>query len=407
MIYPPISLYPNGAFMICEDVSEFDPNMHEPHETIPQLAQRVEEEIDKYADEQEDIFPSAAREAEPAVMYTEPPKPVIIRNPALEKEPGPTLPPKVLEYRIGDPVERVIEKLTPVYRDFVEPLLNLNYEFERPAVAIDNMEWITKNTRAMIDILRTTLVQLKALYCVSEEPFTSTYFYSNLGTFLRNSEHLYQQGLGKFNYKYNVINAFSNMFNMRDIFRAISCNPQILTTLLTGTDIVKLYPAGAVDEDDGRFDKYFANVVDMIKCVFTEQDRLMRFCEEDNRTLDLNHLLKDASRPEEDPHDSSTISYQKRLMKDTTITLLKLFAGSLKCVSSKCYEVMCRSTDIELTGKMYEMMVQPMMCEVVNIFALGTMACLTFATELKGLLEKVNGIEQYTEQLIKKLEEVH
>ena len=402
MLYPPITLYPGGAFMICEDASEFDPNMPEPYETAPQTAERVEYELNQYPAEKEDVFTPEEREEEIPMPSDAPPKPMIIRDPTAEQEPTPRVPMKAMEYRIGDPVERVVEKLAPVYAEFIEPLMNLNYEFERPAIAIENMEWVTKNTRCMIDILRTTVVQLKALICSHTEDYSS--FYSNIGRFMRNAEYLSQQGLGKFNYKYNVTSPFSDMTYIKELVTAVASNPQILTDLLTAQDIKTI----TLQDTEVPFADSFANTVDAIKCIFTESDRLAHFSTEDTTTLELKNLLTHPSWNSSDacPVDPADIPYAVRQMKEFAIMLLKLFSGTLKCVSMKCYDVLCHSTDNDLTSGDYERRVKPILCEIVNLFALGTIACLAFATELKKKMARANGVEQYTEQLIKALREV-
>ena len=151
------SLYPGGAFLMCESVGEYDDNVQLP-------------------------VPSTA--------------PTEVVSPIIKDG--------------DDPVIKALAHLTPVYERSVVPMLSLEMDYDEydPADALSKVETVATGISDIAYHLRKEISKMAGMARVIDKAnndVVTEQFAAHLGTFMKNSAIVKQQGIESFEYSYQSI----------------------------------------------------------------------------------------------------------------------------------------------------------------------------------------------------------
>lgn len=347
-MYPNYSLYPGGAFMMCESVSEFDDAVRPPG---PVSAQQSTEMIRKAHNK--------------------------------------------------DPVMWVIGKLGPIYEEQIAPLLNMTYGDEDINIQIGKFERVAEVASNVANIIRCTAVKQKAVLDLYNGPNSPTMdsFNHHIGLFMKNVEFIRQQGIEHSRYNYNAMPAFNNMWETRSFVNLFSNRPEMLCEPIMASTLKPFY--GENYGRQNRIVRSFEGMVDLISCVYKDMDRMARLEAVESQGIDFNDLMSGQryGNPNERPYRGDE--------EDMVRVLLRLISHTLRNISMSCYDSICSITDSEGYDiqKAAESMKVALM-QTVNIFAIGTVVVMTMATQLRECVAHENAIKSYTELLLNTLKTV-
>lgn len=343
-MYPSFTLYPGGAFMLCESIGD-----------IPYHP--VEGEV---AVTPADVNPRGG----------------VVAQKIMEK-------PDIDE----DPVVKTISKLSKVYETHVKPLLSMNYTYEDPNDAIFKLEQISSSANTAIMALHRQLVKMSCIVgTFSSRPIliTRVNFDSHLGYFMKNATRVHQEGIETYPYEYSNLPAIADIWVIRELGALFYSNPELLEVLHTSATL------GPVMRES-PFTKSFDGFADFLQCVFENPDRLMRLESKCSYNFQFDYLLNTAKNMD---CDSSGCS--DSFVKGTA----NLMAMTLKKVCRTCYDLECAIVDGTVSSEIYQSQVTPVLYSILNIFGFGMMVTLSLAYEARAVYAQTKALEEYTNLLL-------
>lgn len=351
-MYPNYSLYPGGAFMMCESVSEFDDAVRPP-----------ESAVDK---QQKDEM--------------------------------------IREINDKDPVLRVISKLGPVYEDLIHPLLNMPYGEEGDNVSdvVNKFEKIADAASNAVNALRCIVVKQKGMLDLYNDPANSPImdsFNNHVGLFMKKTEAIRHQGIEHSRFNYNAMPAFVSMWDVRNFVQLFVNRPELLDDIVLANTLRPFY-----GEEYGRQSgivRSFDGLIDLVDCIYRDSERMSRLEAVESQSIDFNDLMSSQrynnaeERPYRGDHDEILRSF------------LRLASTTLRNISMSCFDSICSITDGE--GVVDTNVINAMkvaMMRTVNIFAIGTVVAMTMATMLRKNVAHESAIKDYTALLLNTLKTV-
>ncbi|MCM1532731.1 MAG: hypothetical protein NC114_10745 [Ruminococcus flavefaciens] len=341
-MYPAFTLYPHGGFMMCESVSEFDTNVQPPAPAI------------------------------------EPIKAVARLNEI-------------------DPVVKAISKLKDIYEQRVVPMLSDTYDLEHPENAVDRFDRLIGDVNAIVNTLRCMVVKMEALNNYYDGPNTPIYdsFRPHTGEFMLNANKIRQQGVEYSQYSYHCLPAFRSFYDTKAVVSIMLQNPQIMESVIFGSHL----QAFLGEYDDTKLTKTFEGLIDMMKCVFEDPARMSRLEALQTTRLSFSDLMRSCSEVESDVCREST--------RNCKTLLLRLLSNTCRDVSTCCYNAICDLSDGgEIDHGCYSECLQSCLMKTVNLFAVGVVVVMTYATNLRMHIAAENGITEYTAMLLNTLKSV-
>lgn len=341
-MYPAITLYPNGGFMMCESVSEFDTNVQSPRPAIDTTAVAKLNEV--------------------------------------------------------DPVSKAITKLSDMYHQRIVPMLTDTYESESPEGAIDRFDRLIGDVNAIANTMRCMVVKLEALNSMYDRDGDSPVYDSfrpHVGYFMLNANKIRQQGIEYSQYTYHRLPAFRSFYDTKQLVSIMLQNPQIMGDVIFGSHI----QAFLGEYDDYKLTRTFEGLIDMLKCVFEDPARMSRLEETNTCKISFSELMRACSETESDTCRESTRTCKTLLLKLLSNTCRDV---SQCCYSAICD----LTTGGEIDHGCMSECLQSCLMKTVNLFAVGVAVVLTYATSLRAHIAYENGITEYTAMLLNTLKSV-
>lgn len=246
MSFMSFTLYPGGSFMMCESISEFDPNV-EPDEQSAQ--------------------PVVAGE-----MYKSPEACITNRYD-------------------GDYLNSLLLQLKSIYATDVSYLLNLNMETYDEGMVAALLENIGNATNRIATNLRSIAVEARTMYNMVHNNQTRTdYIYgpikNNLGMFVKNMQKISR--LGYDSMYYTVTEHPTFRYASQRLVLTIIENPELISGVIDTHTLDSL-----IDSSVSEFDKYFESTVDMMD-VFLGDDpsRRVRQERQDHRSFYISDFIQ-------------------------------------------------------------------------------------------------------------------
>jgi len=338
MIYPPFTLRKDGAVMLCEDASEFDTNYDAPAANV----EVAKVEIVRMAD--------------------------------------------------TDPLEKFADRMSVLYDDVVDPMLNMDFSFETPQQAIDACEKLAFDTSTIFNVMRIKLAKLAGIACGGiTENLAKEAFNSHAGTFMKNAAMIKRQGIESYKVTWKEVPVFGVPWQVGMLVDVVSSKPDVLREMIYEPELNALSGSNA----DG-LSRNFNGFVDMMQCIFKDHARLERLSASVDRTLSFQDLMTDCQVAND------------FIQKDNQSMLVKYFgllSSTLREVARATYDIQVNLVDNTIAPEDYEKQIRPLVIKVTNVFGVGIAVGCYFATCLRRAIAIQKGCEEYTKLLLDTIKE--
>lgn len=340
------SLYPGGAFLMCESVGEYDDNVQLP-------------------------VPSTA--------------PTEVVNPIIKDG--------------DDPVIKTLAHLTPVYERSVVPMLSLEMDYDEydPTDALSKVETVATGISDIAYHLRKEISKMAGMARVIDKAnndVVTEQFAAHLGTFMKNSAIVKQQGIESFEYSYQSISAFNDTWPIRQMLGFIETNPGTLDEILYGPSF-----SAMMGDYASRISTTFESTVDLIRCVYTDPERMSRLECRNTCGSSFDMLM---SCQGEGAFSTSRESTADQMFS----SFMRILTTNVRYIAQHCYGLQCRIVDGTVSAEEFANTIRPLLARCVNIFAFGTIVAMCLATLLRKVAAEKRGIDQYTKLLLDTLKTV-
>lgn len=341
-MFPRYTLYPGGAFMLCESIDEVDVNIPTP----------------------------------------QPPMNTAVKQAAVAMD--------------DDPVLKVVNKLGEVYRKDVTPLMNMSYEYEDVSTAVAALEQVSQSASHMVECLQKRISKLVAnLAALNLTLYEDPVFNSHLGLFMKKYDAIHRQGLGSYEYSYSAMEAFRSSWNVDGIIAVLENQPDLMNDIVFMSDM-RAFMGGDSSEP---ILQVFESFPDLIECIYNQSERMARLEAVQNRTLNISHLMARNRRSELDasPCDSTgdeITQFMKRFFRIMSVTL--------RSIMKECYSTECDLLDgtIPVADAGCAVQFRKILAKCVNLFAIGTMISMYMATQARGVIAEKRAIGEYAKLLV-------
>jgi len=340
------SLYPGGAFMLCESVGEFDENVPLP----------------------------TPKETPAAVM-----------TPMVEQG--------------DDPVIKTIAKLSAVYERTVEPMLTMDQtgDIEDTQGTLHKLETISVGISDIANNVRKSIGTLSGMVRVftsANADYAEESFASHLGLFMQSTAIVKREGVASTEYSYDTLPIYERMWKMNNLISALHSTPEVLDDIIYAST----FDALIAGDSERTFD-IFESTIDMLQCIYTNPERLARLQTRVTNKIEFDNLVKSRAWAEESNCQQAD---NDKMCRQYACTL----STSLRKVSQSCYDMQCRLVDGTLTSGEFSTTVRRLLSRCINLFAVGTLVALTLATELRAIIAKKQEVDEYTKLLLSILKTV-
>ena len=334
------SLCPGGAFMMCESVSEYDPNASEMqgHDHV---------------------------EMDHKVMH------------ALNQDPG------------YDPVIKTINRLEPMYQD-MKDLLETELSWSSNEELVGMLDHIRDTATKFANCLRKMIVKANAMYrATSYESWRSESIYNNLGYLIKNRNRLIQQG-------YDKLHIDSPYLSFFDIYRIAKC----LSIFMAANDGLS---SEVFDLDYCRSTQYcdyqdvFKDILDMINCLFEDHDRLARLETNNTRDYDINSLINQVSYIDMDKTPDMPV-----IADCAECNIIKYISMVLRKITQCSDQLQCDAMSGEEMKVDANELVRKLICSTVNIFVISTIYLISHAYDCRLAVNTKRSFDDYVKFVMSK-----
>ena len=344
-MYPPISLQPKGAFMFCEDASEYDFNLTEP-DTTP-----IEDPV-----------------AEPEVKESDTPVDF----------------PHADICDCHDYVLDAINNTRHIYEKIIKPALSKETAPASDTEALDTLEWINAAASEMINEVRKVVIAMHVLD-KAKSTARSEIVAPYVGMLLRNTERINQLGYAEMEYTYTRNDSFGDRYDIRNLVSFVSDNKKVLGTIIYMNQLQSLFR----NSDDNGFVNAYSDMVDLIRCVFEDPARLARFDKQVHRNCNIHDLVRDSYEEDCDcvPDDSTPDRLYTKL--------IQLYSRCLKYIAIHCYEARNHILDNGYDQRLAQPLIASLLSTIVNLFGIGILMIMRQAVSLTETDTRNCGIKQH------------
>lgn len=341
-LFPHYSLYPNGAFMICESVEEFSPI----------------------------VRPSADPTA---------------------------VPDTVLKYESLDPLTQTMTLLGNIYRDIIQPMCNQDYTEEYDAAELcTRFDEASKQTTQMVNRLRCLLVKQMGMFGYLSHFGRTRYvyepFFNMVGNFLTKREALKRAGKSQYHCEYYSMPDFYDPFMFSAMIDMVDNGNLNLDGMLY-LDMVK----SALTDHSSSNMIPDSTALEFLTRMFDSEESPEQLVYYD---ITLDDLFREY---EYDITTSAQRLYPES--GDRYFFLGKQFlCMASKVLRSTCqdsYNAYCDLTGDQMSRITdYHLKLKNLLYRCVNLFAIGAMVALWNACQLNEIKFKRDAVEKYTQQLL-------
>ena len=343
------TLVPNGAFLMCESVSEYDENSvpAEPVSAPVNMDQRNAELAGKISHLDEYPYVNSVR----------------------------------YNYRT-------------IYEDIVKPLLNLPLDISTNSDIVRIAELISN---AITQVVGTNVSSMRNLSSVTSECDSPDYINAELNmivkNYLRYRKEITQNGYDRFTSTSTHHPFFCG--TAADIVGKIIAAPE----LLSGYDIVQtLEGLGATYTS--QFTDHFSSITDMYNVLFYDTDRFSRQSTEDRRIFNMSDYVSFYMRGRDEACGAYPVDPQSTIPKKFVALSSKLY----RLIKQKMYDVQSSIIPEEETyndKQIHDKFVKAITC-VNNLFAIGLMLSMSMATHVDNQINMHTMAVDYTDTIRKK-----
>lgn len=343
------TLYPDGAFMMCESVGEFDPNVPLPEERT--VASLKPEEIPTYVD-------------------------------------------KVLAPKCQ--VEQVIKELTPVYQEWVVPLIGMDLSSDLDDQVVQVSEKLSHTATVVCDAITRQLMRLMGPHRAAEACmpcYISDAVREIIGIYVKRKSEIISGGYDAV----NLSTTSSRVFNYWAILAA--CRLMSLKEIMMN-GALDFSIINDVSYGDNNLSKYCHNAIELMSLVFNDYDRMMRLEAPNPRVYYIDDLIRDmdtctAVKPIA-ADDGSRTWCDKEFMNAMSHYVRK--------IKQKMYAIQCELLDRESDFKSVDYNAQFFRSAslIINIFALGTVIAVSEAYDVNEMTARRDDVIHYVETIQRK-----
>lgn len=342
-LFPHYSLYPGGAFMMCESVEEFDP----------------------------------------AVQQTATASPV---------------PDTVPKYKTLDPLTQAMTDLNLIYHELIQPMCNQDYTEEYDVAELcTRFDEASKQTTQVVNRLRCLLVQQMGMFSYLNQIGRSRYihepFFNMVGNFLTKRDALKKAGMSQHHYEYYSMPGFC------DLYLCSTAIEMVNTGNLNLDGILYLDRVKSVLTDHGSSRMIpDSTAIELLTRMFeseTSQEQLVY------GDITLDDLFREyeyemstsAQRCPESVDRYSTLGLGKQFLCMASKVLRHTCQDSYNAYCDLTYDQMAQIGD-------YHLKLKNLLYRCVNLFAIGTMVALCYACELNAVKFRRDAVEFFTKNLL-------
>lgn len=336
-----LSLLKDGAFMMCESVAEFDPNMPDPN--TPEVLEQVKRE----------------------------------------------LAPQVETY---DPVNKLIRKMRPLYERVIAAG-QINLEPESAEVAMGDLETVSTLASDVADAVRTCLTKMMAIYKLTADSEGNRWIYeefnNNLGFFMKNRKAIKSDGRDTFHYEADMMELFDQYDAMRVLHLRATAYPNLPDYPISLNDFMVANPYMG---DSGVLDR-FESVTDIFNCILLDDERRIRIENSAIVNSNLDELFYNATSHNDCVH--------VRGERDSMAHLIRYISKYLRQIKICAYELQCGVMDHQDTVQIaeYHKCMRSMISGTMDMFYIPMFFMLHLAYRLRRSIACRNAVTNYVTQV--------
>lgn len=345
MSFMNFTLYPDGgAFMLCESLSEFDPNVED---------QKMSDVEALPNDELQKQFVADTKGCQ-------------------------------------DFVELLLRQMKDTYNNTVVPLSNLQLSEQLDSDIASNAEMIRTAATTIADCIQLSSATIHALqwYMNSDRAIDTTM--SGLdqiaGIYMKRKADIIRDGYDSVKvvsrghpfFSYSSIQVAKKLMDMKDVLKSgILLSNQI--------DVIN---------SDSSFQTYFTSITDMLDAVFNHYDKLVRQENTHVHTCTISDYFKYKS--------DHPICDQSPCNGPEECNFMKFLSHVVRKTKQKMYQIQCELADRESGDIMYyNKCMYHSASMLYNIFALGVMMLLPMAYDINNFISEKESVDQHVEEILK------
>lgn len=325
-----ITMIPGGAMMFCESIAEFDRNVRWPSnvQNLP-------------------INESAAG----------------------------------IQEKFDDPVEKYIEKLGKLYREDIKPYLNYTYDYADNEEALYKLNNLQNTFTLIVNTIRKAIFKLHGYIILLSDPNTkkSCNFYSHMGFYMNNAPRVIERGLSEFSYQVRLNRALSDSYSTYRLIDVFINSPEMADQPIYKETI------GAIVGEEFYISQRYNGLVDLLECLYNDQDRRIRLESREMRSLRFQDLMTNGY------HGYESAADDHKAVTDINVAFSKLLRQTCRQV----YTLLCMIPDQTLTPEIFAKEYRAMCYRVVNTFAFGSILVMCQAYDLREKLANFQARDDY------------
>jgi len=345
------SMCPNGAFMMHESVTEYDP---------------VAKEIADYREDRENQNTNSI--------------PVVSMDLVNDSQ---------------DPVAKVQSEFGKIYEDDILRLLNLSYAPTDKEETIGILDDISEMATRISDKFRKCIVKQIALIKYYSEPMIEYEQSSKYaGELIKNLTYFKQQGYSQYTESFNINFMFQRRFSTTEFINIFYSYPDFVKHDLS-TVIMNL------SFWDNKFSDNFADPLDMLKCIYADSGRFNRLEVSESYSYSLENML---NIPIGTYHGTKRCEDEIESHSE----LIRFISMTLRDICQSCYNIQCMIMDDENVNTdvfdiHFQKKLKEVITEILNIFIIGTVDVISNAYVLRGEKCRKDSVTNYVNILISNL----
>lgn len=340
------TLIPGGAMVVCESISEFDPNMTS--EQVP----------DDNGLSRDHVVSGLTPPAEHPIRAA------LARDTAY------------------CPLAALSNKLRPLY-DEVRGLMTAQLTFDAPEEMAAHLEHVSSLASQVFDMMRLCLVKTGALYRYLDG---SGYYMEPVrefgGFFIRKGDQLMKDGFDSITSESSWLPEIE-VYNIR----------RRVNTCMEYDDLLPMAPTDIFSVVDWCSDKpRFNNSDDFLNCFFNDPERLQRLQKTEQRSHNLKHLVRS-------PDCDCTCEADG--CKTFDASLITWMSRVLRAIKMRCYSLQCDLIDpgqhVDITNRSH---MSPLYSAVVNMFTYPAVLLIAEAYEIENAMAARDAIQAGVNEIL-------
>lgn len=292
----------------------------------------------------------------------------------------------------NDPVMKAIEKLKKTYQEYIQPLMNLNYQPEDSQSILQTTEQIRIVASAISERSIKLITKICGTLMIQDKTYGNRYcgdkFYANAGLFIKNMKRIKQLGLKEYQYTVDYLfNGEWQLYRMLDVFQA---KPDLLDEFISGEMLDN------ISCPDCPVSDMFDGIGDAMNVIFNDIDRLCKLEHKRDNRITIERLLTLFGQS----NSSNEMCYVTSERDCDGPTLIRFVSSIVRKTMQETYEIQCRIADAE-NGVNPDL--SKMMMRLTNLFGIVTLYIVSKAYTLRERCAWARAADQYTDALLRSL----